>query len=75
MTDPDKLALIQDIVDRCSRHSLRTARSRKVLASRIGSAIGMYLGRVEDFIDEMDGLDLSLVEDRQLFMDFVYRGL
>jgi hypothetical protein len=54
---------------------LRTARGRRVLASRIGNAIGMYSNRVEEFMDEMDGLDLSNREERQLFMDLVWHGL
>ena len=75
MINPDKLALIQTIIDNCPSNSMRTIRGRKALAARISSAIGMYIGRVEAFVDEMDGLDLSVYEERQLFMDFLYRGL
>jgi hypothetical protein len=75
MINPDKLALVYSILCSVSPHALRTARGRRILASRISSQIGMYLGRVEEFIDEMDGLDLSLEEERQLFMDLAWRGL
>lgn len=75
MTDPHKINIIQSIIDTCSSHTLRTSRSRKALAIRIAGAISMYSGRVEDFIREMDGLDLSNSDERQLFMDFIILGL
>ena len=75
MTDSSKLAKIKGILALYGSNPLRSAKGRKILARRIGNEIGMYHSRVEEFLDEMCGLDLSNVEERELFMQFVQLGL
>ena len=75
MTDSIKLASIRTIVFDANSNTLWTAKGRKGLAKSISESIGMFENRVHSFVNEMTGLDLGSEEDRQIFMQFVERGL
>jgi hypothetical protein len=75
MTDQQKLSSLAVILQCCSPYALRSRGGRRALSRQISIGLGMYLGRVESFVEEMSGLDLSLPEERDLFLQFAERGL
>jgi len=75
MTDQQKLSTLLHIIGTCPPHVMRSRGGRRALARQISVDIGMYLGRVESFVEEMSGLDLSLHEERVLFIELARCGL
>jgi hypothetical protein len=75
MIDQQKLSTLLHILEGCSPYILRSRGGRLALSRQISVGVGMYLGRVESFVEEMAGLDLSLVEERDLFIQLAERGL
>jgi len=75
MLDEGKLAVVMDIVDQFDRHQLYRGAVRRQLGRRISEGIGMYEGRVQSFLGELDGLDWSCDEDYNFFLDYLARGL
>jgi hypothetical protein len=75
MTDPQKLSSLAGILQCCPPYALRSRGGRRSLSRQISIGTGMYLRRVEEFVEEMAGLDLSLAEERELFIQLAERGL
>jgi hypothetical protein len=75
MTDQQKLTTILHILERCPPYALRSRGGRRELSRQISIGVGMYLGRVESFVEEMAGLDLSILEERVLFLQLAECGL
>lgn len=71
----DKLDRIKDIVVGAKPNALGSKENRRALAKAIAQAIGMWEGRVFDFVEEMRGLNFRRAEDRETFISFVQRGL
>ena len=75
MLDEGKLAVVMDIVDQFDRRQLYRGAVRRQLGRRISEGIGMYEGRVQSFLGELDGLDWLDDEDYNFFLDYLARGL
>lgn len=74
MTD-DKLEKIKFIVGNAPPNALANSANRRELGKQIAGAIGMWEGRVYDFLEEMRGLHFRKAEDRETFILFLQRGL
>ena len=75
MLNENKLAAVMDIVDQFDRHQLYRGAVRRQLGRRIAEGIGMYEGRVQEFLGELDGLDWQNDDDYNFFIDYLARGL
>jgi hypothetical protein len=75
MLNENKLATIMDILDQFDRHQLYKKGVRRQLGRRIAEGIGMYEGRVQEFLGELDGLDWQNDDDYNFFIDYLARGL
>ena len=67
--------LLRSIVDGCNSDTLNTVANRRALASRISDALNVWEDMVLSFLNDMRGLDLSLPEDRESFIQFAILGL
>lgn len=73
--DTLKLDRLRGIVEGAPHNAMRTKRSREALAHSIASELGIYGGRVQEFVHEMAGLNFFIPEERALFLQFAERGL
>lgn len=74
MLSDNKLQMIISLVEG-NPWSLGGVRSRRRLGKLVAERIGMWEGRVQEFLEEMVGLDLRQVEDREAFYLFCRAGL
>lgn len=74
MLSDSKLQMVIGLVEGDS-WNLEGVRSRRRLGKLIAERTGMWEGRVQEFLEEMVGLDLRHVEDRETFYLFCRAGL
>lgn len=74
MLSDSKLQMVIDLVEG-NPWNLDGVRSRRRLGKLIADRTGMWEGRVQEFLQEMVGLDLRYAEDRETFYLFCKAGL
>lgn len=67
MTRQNKL---QNLITAAEPAAMRSARSRKALAHKIATELGLWEPTVLMFVDEMVGLSFYNTDDRQTFIQF-----
>ena len=63
------------VLKKCNRHFLNSECGRRQVGSLLANKIEMFPGRVYDFLDEMEGLDLYNEEDWAVFLQFLKYSL
>jgi hypothetical protein len=75
MISETKMEIVKGLINSANPDALASKKGRRQLGEQIATGIGMFSGRVYDFLEEMAGLDLHNSEDRQLLLEFIERGL
>ena len=67
-----RAALAREVVNHQPSNVLRTAGSRKKFGRELCEALQFWsFEEMQSFVEEMRGLNFRLVEDRQLFVQFL----
>jgi hypothetical protein len=75
MLNSEKMDKIMALMENVDRSKLFTRVGRRQLGKKIALEIGMFEGRVQEFMNELDGIDWNREEDYHFFIQYIENGL
>lgn len=72
---PDKFKKLTEVIYNAKRNCMFSRVGRKELAHKLSTECGLWEPSVQNFVEEMYGLNFHSIEDRNIFIQFAEVGL